>query len=109
VIRVLIADDEAIARDGLRAIVEHEPDLEVVGEAADGAQVVAAARELQPDVALVDVQMPNVDGVEATRHLLALPRPPRVLSPRSTATSTSTSRCGRARAPSCSRTSDAAS
>lgn len=78
-VRVLVADDEAIVRDGLRAIIELAADLEVVGEAADGAEAVAAARELQPDVALVDVQMPNLDGIETTRRLLALPSPPRVL------------------------------
>ena len=78
-VRVLIADDEAIVRDGLRAIIEFEDDLEVVGEAPDGAQAVAAARRLRPDVALVDVQMPVMDGVEATRRLLGLVPAPRVL------------------------------
>jgi DNA-binding NarL/FixJ family response regulator len=79
VIRVLIADDEAIVRDGLRAIVELEEDLEVVAEAADGAEAVELARVQSPDVALVDIRMPNVDGLDATRRLVALPVPPRVL------------------------------
>jgi DNA-binding NarL/FixJ family response regulator len=78
-LRVLVADDETIVRDGLRAIVELEPDLEVVGEAADGAEAVELARALSPDVALIDIRMPNIDGIEATRRLVGLPQPPRVL------------------------------
>jgi DNA-binding NarL/FixJ family response regulator len=79
IIRVLLADDEAIVRDGLRAIVDLEDDLEVVAEAQDGAEAVELARAHSPDIALVDIRMPRVDGLEATRRLLALPRPPRVL------------------------------
>jgi DNA-binding NarL/FixJ family response regulator len=78
-ISVLIADDEAIVRDGLRMIVDLEDDMTVVGEAADGARAVAAARELRPDVALVDIRMPGLDGIEATRQMARAPNPPRVL------------------------------
>ena len=78
-ISVLIAGDEAIVRDGLRTILDLENDMTVVGEAADGAQAVAAMRELRPDVALVDIRMPGLDGIEATRQIVRAPNPPRVL------------------------------
>ena len=68
-IRILIADDQALVRAGLRVILDHQPDMEVVGEAADGVQAVALARELQPDVCLFDIRMPEMDGIEATRIL----------------------------------------
>ena len=68
-IRVLIADDQALVRAGLRVILDHQPDIEVVGEAADGVQAVALARELRPDVCLFDIRMPEMDGIEATRIL----------------------------------------
>ena len=68
-IRVLIADDQALVRAGLRVILDHQPGIEVVGEAADGLEAIALARQLQPDVCLFDIRMPEMDGIEATRIL----------------------------------------
>ncbi|MGW6128542.1 response regulator [Cellulomonas sp. NPDC055163] len=72
-IRVLLVDDQPLLRSAFRALLDLEDDLEVVAEAGDGAQAVALAREHLPDVALVDVQMPGVDGIEATRRIAADP------------------------------------
>jgi DNA-binding NarL/FixJ family response regulator len=69
VIRVLLADDQALVRAGFRLILELEPDVEVVGEAADGVEAIRVAREVDPDVVLMDVRMPELDGIEATRRL----------------------------------------
>jgi DNA-binding NarL/FixJ family response regulator len=70
-IRVLLADDEAMIRTGLRMVLEAESDIEVVGEAADGAQAVTTAATLRPDVILMDVRMPRLDGLAATQQILA--------------------------------------
>ncbi|MFC4628876.1 response regulator [Promicromonospora alba] len=78
-VRVLVADDEPLVRSGLRLILDAEPDIEVVGEAGDGAQAVELARALRPDVVCMDVRMPGVDGLRATELVLRLPEPPRVL------------------------------
>ncbi|MBS2550090.1 response regulator transcription factor [Catenulispora sp. NL8] len=79
-IRVLIADDQAMVRAGFGALLASQPDIEVVGDAADGAQAVAEVAEHEPDVVLMDVRMPVMDGLEAVRRILAdAPERPRVL------------------------------
>ena len=78
-IRVLIADDQELVRAGFAMIIDSRPDLEVVGEAGDGVEVVALAKNLRPDVVLMDVRMPRMDGIEATRQLAAVGNPARVV------------------------------
>jgi DNA-binding NarL/FixJ family response regulator len=78
-IRLVIADDEALIRDGFRMILSAQPGLEVVGEAADGSEAVEAVHALRPDVVLMDVRMPNLDGIEATERIVAAHLSTRVL------------------------------
>lgn len=78
-IRVLLADDQHLVRAGFRMILSSEPDLDVVGEAADGLEAIDLARTQQPDVVLMDIRMPRVNGIDATAHLQRLAAPPRVL------------------------------
>jgi DNA-binding NarL/FixJ family response regulator len=73
IISVLLADDQAMVRSGLRALLAAERDLQVVGEAGDGAQALELSRRLRPDVVVMDIRMPTIDGVEATRRLAADP------------------------------------
>jgi two-component system response regulator NreC len=70
-IRILLADDHTVVRDGLRALLDHQPDLTVVGEASDGRECVEKAAETSPDIVMMDVAMPKMNGIEATRRILA--------------------------------------
>ncbi|NED95501.1 response regulator transcription factor [Phytoactinopolyspora alkaliphila] len=78
-VSVLLVDDEPLVRAGLRVIIDAQPDLSVVGEASDGAEVMPLVSQLRPDVVVMDVRMPAVDGIQATRTLLSRDDPPRIL------------------------------
>lgn len=78
-IRIVVADDQPLVRTGLRMILDAEPDIEIVAEASNGNEAVAAAAAHAPDVILMDVRMPELDGIEATRAITAVDKPPRVL------------------------------
>jgi DNA-binding NarL/FixJ family response regulator len=78
-IKVVIADDQALVRGGFRMILDAREDIEVGGEAADGAEAIALVAEHEPDVVLMDVRMPNVDGIEATRQIVASGSPARII------------------------------
>src|SRR4051794_12512269 len=70
-IRILLADDHTVVRDGLRALLEREPDMSVIGEAADGRECMQLAQQEMPDIVVMDLAMPNMNGMEATRRILA--------------------------------------
>jgi DNA-binding NarL/FixJ family response regulator len=79
VIRVVVVDDQAVIRAGLRTMLDHERDLTIIGEAGNGVEAVDVAARARPDVVLMDIRMPELDGIEATRRILAAPSPPAVL------------------------------
>ncbi len=78
-VKVLVVDDDALVRTGLRMVLSSDPELDLVAEAADGAEAVARSRSLRPDVVLMDLQMPVLDGVQATRQIATLEEAPAVL------------------------------
>ena len=102
--RILLADDQPLLRTGFRMVLGGEPDLDIVAEAGDGVEAVDLARRLLPDVVLMDIRMPRMDGVAATRIIVEAKLPVRVLILTTSCTGTATGRCGPGRAGSSPRT-----